>query len=244
MQKTKVTICPFLNLLNDRNLRFRFPNASNFCYKPKTPQPIDLGHQESSCLKDTHVKCPVYSNDEIKVLPEGILSKRLLKRYKVPIKEILFTILLVIGISILVVLNLRLQQNFDIEKKESTPSSSQNGEIVISNPVTYEENQDNDILQTLYDISPVFKTSLDRDKDESIQVTISNSIIPITGQSAQSLDKEFVFRYSFFSLEVKPTQATISNSRFPISGLSLQSLDRNFDSQNTFISIVADDKDF
>lgn len=156
----------------------------------------------------------------------------------------MFTILLVIGISILVVLNLRLQQNFDIEKKESTPSSSQNGEIVISNPVTYEENQDNDILQTLNDISPVFKTSLDRDKDESIQVTISNSIIPITGQSAQSLDKEFVFRYSFFSLEVKPTQATISNSRFPISGLSLQSLDRNFDSQNTFISIVADDKDF
>ena len=123
------------------------------------------------------MNCPVYSNGEIKVLPEGILSKRLLKRYKVPIKEILFTILLVIGISILVVLNLRLQQNFNFEKQESTPTSAPNGEIEISNLVTHEENLDNDIIQTLNDISPVFTTPYDGGKDKSIQVTISNSIV-------------------------------------------------------------------
>lgn len=52
--------CPFLGMLDDPATSFSFPTPGNLCFRERSPDAIELQHQESFCLSHRHTACPLF----------------------------------------------------------------------------------------------------------------------------------------------------------------------------------------
>lgn len=54
----KITICPYLGLVDDRTSRFAYPEPAHRCYTTKPAAPIELEHQSTFCFSQQCQACP------------------------------------------------------------------------------------------------------------------------------------------------------------------------------------------
>lgn len=52
--------CPFLGGASESTAPLPFPSEANNCFRSRFPVPLSTIHQESYCLSEEHVSCPVY----------------------------------------------------------------------------------------------------------------------------------------------------------------------------------------
>jgi LysM domain len=71
----KIQACPFLGMAWDERIRYGYPHTLNYCFKPVKAQPVSLKHQELMCLGGRYLECPVFSQNFVVHLPEGIRSE-------------------------------------------------------------------------------------------------------------------------------------------------------------------------
>ena len=72
MSESVAPTCPFLGLKEDRTTLIGFPSTGNFCFHCKTPTVPQMDHQESYCLKATHVDCVVFNQTEKQLFPPAL----------------------------------------------------------------------------------------------------------------------------------------------------------------------------
>ncbi|HMS60203.1 MAG TPA: LysM peptidoglycan-binding domain-containing protein [Tepidiformaceae bacterium] len=58
-------VCPYLGLADDADSHATYPTEAHRCYRLDNPTRIAANHQESYCLGENHVGCPVYKGDGI-----------------------------------------------------------------------------------------------------------------------------------------------------------------------------------
>lgn len=58
-------VCPYLGLADDADSHATYATEAHRCYRLDHPTRIAANHQESFCLVDNHVGCPVYKGDGI-----------------------------------------------------------------------------------------------------------------------------------------------------------------------------------
>ncbi len=58
-------ICPYLGLTDDSDSHATYATEAHRCYRLPNPTRIAAGHQETYCLGNNHVSCPVYQGEGI-----------------------------------------------------------------------------------------------------------------------------------------------------------------------------------
>lgn len=58
-------VCPHLGLADDADSHATYATEAHRCYRLPTPTRIATGHQETYCLGENHVQCPVYRGEGI-----------------------------------------------------------------------------------------------------------------------------------------------------------------------------------
>jgi LysM repeat protein len=58
-------VCPYLGLADDADSHATYSTEAHRCYKLPNPTRIALGHQETYCLGENHVACPVFQGEGI-----------------------------------------------------------------------------------------------------------------------------------------------------------------------------------
>ncbi|MGI8926722.1 MAG: LysM peptidoglycan-binding domain-containing protein [Tepidiformaceae bacterium] len=58
-------VCPYLGLGDDADSHATYATEAHRCYRLPTPTRIATGHQETYCLGENHVQCPVYRGEGI-----------------------------------------------------------------------------------------------------------------------------------------------------------------------------------
>lgn len=57
--------CPYLGLVDDADSHATYATEAHRCYRLPNPTKIAGGHQDSFCLSDNHVTCPVYLGEAV-----------------------------------------------------------------------------------------------------------------------------------------------------------------------------------
>ena len=58
-------VCPYLGLADDADSHATFPTEAHRCYRLPNPTRIASTHQDSYCLNENHVSCPVYLGEGV-----------------------------------------------------------------------------------------------------------------------------------------------------------------------------------
>ncbi len=65
-------VCPHLGSANDPELRYLFANPIHVCLHSKSKGGISFEHQDSFCIVEKHVECPLYAHPNEKTDPKFI----------------------------------------------------------------------------------------------------------------------------------------------------------------------------
>jgi hypothetical protein len=66
-----VSTCPYIGLKDDPKTSVGYPSTGNFCHHCKAPAVPKLQHQETYCLGNAFLECPVYTQTDKKSFPRG-----------------------------------------------------------------------------------------------------------------------------------------------------------------------------
>ena len=100
--KTRSGTCPFLGINGESSTQYRYPSHAHRCYNVKSPERIELVHQEKFCLSELFLECEVFNSSGEEHLPPHIQAERK-KRRSLTSNKTWVLIPLIIGLTILLV---------------------------------------------------------------------------------------------------------------------------------------------
>jgi LysM repeat protein len=68
--------CPWVGTWRDPVPYYAFPARVNYCYRVKPATSIKLEHQTAYCLSPNYIRCPIYRQQEVVVLPDRAAKRK------------------------------------------------------------------------------------------------------------------------------------------------------------------------